>query len=342
VNRPSSPLNMLLSRHTRRREFIAITGGAAVVWPLATLAQQQVAVPVIGYLYAGSEVSRPLLAAFQKGLGESGYFENQNVAIEYRWANNVLDDLPKLAAELIRRRVAVIATPGSLQAALAAKAATTTIPIVFSTGVDPVQVGLVASLNRPGGNVTGVNYMQVELAAKQLGLLHELLPTAKRFTVVVNPNNPPIVRSAVVELEKAASSIGAQIEVLRVSSYAELDDALAKISQDRIQALLVTAGQFFGNRVDLAALAARRAIPAMYYDREFAEAGGLISYGSDLANQYYETGTYTGRVLKGENPADMPITQATKFELVINLKTAKSLGLEIPPTLLARADRVIE
>jgi putative ABC transport system substrate-binding protein len=299
-------------------------------------------VPVIGNLYAGSEVSQPLLAAFQKGLGESGYFENQNVAIEYRWANDVLDDLPKLAAELVRRRVAVIATPGSTQAALAAKAATTTIPIVFSTGVDPVQVGLVASLNRPGGNVTGVNYMQVELAAKQLGLLHELLPTAKRFTVVVNPNNPFVVRSAVVELEEAASSIGAQIEVLRVSSYAELDDALANISQDRIQALLVAPGQFFGNRVDLAALAARRAIPAMYYDREFVEAGGLISYGSDLANQYYETGTYTGRVLKGENPADMPITQATKFELVINLKTAKSLGLEIPPTLLARADRVIE
>jgi putative tryptophan/tyrosine transport system substrate-binding protein len=325
----------------KRREFITILGGAAVAWPLATLAQH-VAVPVIGYLYAGSEVSQPLLAAFQKGLGESAYFENQNVAIEYRWANDVLDDLPKLAAELVRRRVAVIATPGSTQAALAAKAATTTIPIVFSTGVDPVQVGLVASLNRPGGNVTGVNYMQVELAAKQLGLLHELLPTAKRFTVVVNPNNPPIVRSAVVELEKAASSIGAQIEVLRVSSYAELDDALANTSQNRIQALLVTAGQFFGNRVDLAALAARRAIPAMYYDREFAEAGGLISYGSDLANQYYETGTYTGRVLKGENPADMPITQATKFELVINLKTAKSLGLEIPATLLARADRVIE
>jgi putative ABC transport system substrate-binding protein len=325
----------------RRREFLTLLGCATAAWPLAALAQH-VAVPVIGYLYAGSEVSQPLLAAFQKGLGESGYFENQNVAIEYRWANNVLDDLPKLAAELVRRRVAVIVTPGSSQAALAAKAATTTIPIVFSTGVDPVQVGLVASLNRPGGNVTGVNYMQVELAAKQLGLLHELLPTAKRFTVVVNPNNPFVVRSAVVELEEAASSIGAQIEVLRVSSYAELDDALANISQDRIQALLVAPGQFFGNRVDLAALAARRAIPAMYYDREFVEAGGLISYGSDLANQYYETGTYTGRVLKGENPADMPITQATKFELVINLKTAKSLGLEIPPTLLARADRVIE
>jgi putative tryptophan/tyrosine transport system substrate-binding protein len=325
----------------RRREFVTFLGGAAAAWPLAARAQQPT-VPVIGYLYSGSQVSRPLLAAFQEGLGESGYFENQNVAIEYRWANNILDDLPKLAADLVRRPVAVIATPGSTQAALAAKAATTTIPIVFSTGVDPVQVGLVASLNRPGGNVTGLNYMQVELAAKQLGLLHELLPRAKRFTVVVNPNNPPVIRSALVELEEAASLIGAQIQVLRVSSYAELNDALANISQDRIEALLVTPGQFFGNRVELAALAARQAIPAMYYDREFAEAGGLISYGSDLADQYRETGIYTGRVLKGEKPADMPVTQATKFELVINLKTAKSLGLEIPPTLLARADRVIE
>jgi putative ABC transport system substrate-binding protein len=324
----------------RRRDFITLIGSAGT-WPLAARAQQ-LAVPVIGYLYAGSQVSRPLLAAFQKGLSESGYFENQNVAIEYRWANNALDELPKLAADLVRRRVAVITTPGSTQAALAAKAATTTIPIVFSTGVDPVQVGLVASLNRPGGNVTGLNYMQVELAAKQLGLLHELLPTAKRFTVVVNPNNPTIIRSAVVELEEAASLIGAQIQVLRVSGYAEFEEALANMSQGPIEALLVSPGQFFGNRVELAALAARHGIPAMYYDREFAEAGGLISYGSDLAGQYHETGIYTGRVLKGEKPADMPVTQATKFELVINLKTAKSLGLEIPPTLLARADRVIE
>jgi putative tryptophan/tyrosine transport system substrate-binding protein len=297
---------------------------------------------VLCYLYAGSEVSQPLLAAFQKGLGESGYFENQNVAIEYRWANNVLDDLPKLAAELVRRRVAVIATPGSSQAALAAKAATTRIPIVFSTGVDPVRIGLVASLNRPGGNVTGLNYMQVELAAKQLGLLHELLPTAKRFTVVINPNNPPAVQSAVVELEGAASLIGAQIEVLRVSSYAELDDALANTSREGTEGLLVSAGQLFGDRVRLATLAARRAIPTMYYDREFVEVGGLISYGSDLIAQYHETGIYAGRVLNGEKPAEMPVMQATKFELVINLKTAKRLGLDIPPTLLARADEVME
>jgi putative tryptophan/tyrosine transport system substrate-binding protein len=325
----------------RRREFVTLLAGAAAARPLTARAQQ-LPMPVIGYLYAGSQVSQPLLDAFRKGLGESGYFENQNVAIEYRWANNALDELPKLASDLVGRRVAVIATPGSTQAALAAKAATTTIPIVFSTGVDPVQVGLVVSLNRPGGNVTGVNYMQVELAAKQLGLLHELLPRAKRFTVVFDPNNPFIIRSAGVELEEAASSIGAQIEVLRVGSYAELDNALANISPDHIEALLVSPGQFFGNRVELAALAARRAIPVMYYDREFVEAGGLISYGSDLADQYHETGLYTGRVLKGERPADIPVAQATKFELVINLKTAKSLGLEIPPTLLARADKVIE
>jgi putative tryptophan/tyrosine transport system substrate-binding protein len=324
----------------RRREFVSLLAGAAVARPLAALAEQ-LTVPVIGYLYAGSQVSELLLAAFQKGLEETGYFQNQNVAIEYRWANNVSDALPKLAADLVHQHVAVIATPGSSQAALAAKAATTTIPIVFSTGVDPVQVGLVASLNRPGGNVTGVNYMQVELAAKQLGLLHELLPRAKRFTVVVDPNVPAVIRSAVVELEEAARSIGAQIEVLRVSSYAELDDALTN-SQNHIEALLVSPGQFFGNRVELAGLAAKRAIPAMYYDREFVEVGGLISYGSDLANQYHETGIYTGRVLKGEKPADMPVMQATNFDLVINLKTAKSLGLEIPPTLLARADRVIE
>jgi putative ABC transport system substrate-binding protein len=324
----------------RRREFIALMGGAAT-WPLAGRAQQPLP-PVIGYLYSGSKVSAPLLAAFQKGLGEAGYVENQNVAIEYRWANNVLDQLPKLAADLASRRVAVIATPGSYQAALAAKAATATIPIVFSTGVDPVQVGLVASINRPGGNVTGVNYMQAELAAKQLGLLHELLPRAKRFAVLVNPNNPSVAQSAIVELQEAASRFEAQIKVVRVSSYAEVERALANILQDDIEALLVSPGQLFGDRVDLAALAARRAIPTMYYDREFAEVGGLISYGSDLANQYHETGIYTGRVLKGERPADMPIIQATKFELVINLKAANAIGINVPANLLARADEVIE
>jgi putative ABC transport system substrate-binding protein len=325
----------------RRREFITLIGGGAAVWPLAARTQQP-ATLTIGYLYSGAQVSPPLLAAFQKGLGETGYIEGQNVGVEYRWANNALDQLPRLAADLVHRSVAVITTPGSYQAALAAKAATTTIPIVFSTGVDPVEVGLVASLNRPGGNITGVNYMQVELAAKQLGLLHELLPRATRFAVLVNPNSPPIIRSTIGELQEAASSIGAQIKVLRVSSFAEVDGALANISQEHIDALLVSAGQLFVDRVELAALTARRTIPTMYYDREFAEVGGLISYGSDLADQYHETGIYTGRVLRGGRPTEMPVTQATKFELVINLKAAKSLGLEIPPTLLARADKVIE
>jgi ABC-type uncharacterized transport system substrate-binding protein len=325
----------------KRRDFITLLGSAASAWPLAAGAQQA-QVPIIGYLYSGSEVGPLLLTAFRKGLGKVGYFEGQNAVVEYRWANDALDQLPQLAADLVGRRVAVIATPGSYQAALAAKAATMTIPIVFSTGVDPVQAGLVASLNRPGGNVTGVNYMQAELAAKQLGLLHELLPTATRFAVLVNPNNPVVSHSAIVELQEAASSIGAQIKVLRIGSGSEVDDAFANLSKEHIDAVLVSPGQLYGNRVDLAALAGRHAIPTMYYDREFVEVGGLMSCGSDLADQYHETGIYTGRVLKGERPADMPVMQATKFELVINLATARSLRLEIPATLLARADEVIE
>jgi putative ABC transport system substrate-binding protein len=323
----------------RRREFIAFLGGAAVTWPLAARAQQG---SIVGYLYSGSPASPLLLAAFRKGLGETGHIEGRDVTVEYRWANNAFDRLPELAADLVRRRVNVIVTPGSSQAALAAKAATSTIPIVFSTGIDPVQAGLVASLNRPGGNVTGVNYMQTQLAAKQLGLLHELLPSATRFAVLVNPNNPIVVGTTIPELQAAASSIGVHVEVLRASNRDEIDDAFARILQMHIEALLVSPGQLFSDRVEFTAFAARRAVPTMYHDREFAEVGGLISYGSSLADQYRETGIYTGRVLNGERPIDMPVTQATKFELVINLKTAKALGLEIPPTLLARADEVIE
>ena len=322
----------------RRREFIAAMGGA-IAWPLGAVAQQ---VPVIGYLYFGSATSPLLLAAFRKGLGDTGHIEGQNVAVEYRSANNALDRLPELAADLVRRRVDVIVTPASSQAALAAKTATATIPIVFSTGVDPVQVGLVASLNRPGGNVTGVNYMQTHLAAKQLGLLHELLPRATRFAVLVNPDNPIATGTTIAELQTAASSIGVHVEVLRGSTNDEIDQAFATISQMRLEALLVSTGQLFSNRAAFAVLSARYAVPTMYYDREFAEVGGLMSYGSSLADQYRETGIYTGRILNGEKPTDMPVVQATKFELVINLKTAKVLGLEIPPTLLARADEVIE
>jgi putative tryptophan/tyrosine transport system substrate-binding protein len=324
----------------KRRAFIKLLGGAA--WPLAARAQQP-AVPIIGYLYLGSETTPSLLAAFHKGLGETGHLEGHNVAVEYRWANNSLDRLSELAADLVLRRVAVIATPGSYQAALAAKAASTTIPIVFSTGVDPVQAGLVESLNRPGGNVTGVNYLQAELAAKQLGLLHELLPRATRFAVLVNPNNPVVARSAIAELQAAASSIGARIEVLRAESNGEIDAAFVNVSQERIEALLVSPGPLFGNRrVQLATLAARHAIPTMYYDRVFPEIGGLISYGTSLTDQYRQTGIYSGRVLKGERPVDMPVMQATKFELVINLATAKALSLDVPAMLLAHADDVIE
>jgi putative tryptophan/tyrosine transport system substrate-binding protein len=322
----------------RRREFVAGLSSAAV-WPLVTAAQQ---VPVVGYLYFGSATSPLLLAAFRKGLGDTGRVEGKNVTVEYRWANNALDQLPELAADLVRRRVDVIVTPASTQAALAAKSATTTIPIVFSTGVDPVQAGLVASLARPGGNVTGVNYMQTQLAAKQLGLLHELLPKAARFAVLVNPDNPIATETTTGELQAAASSIGVQVEVFRASKNDEIEKAFAAISLTRFDALLVSTGQLFSNRVEFAVLAARYAVPAMYYDREFAEVGGLISYGSSLAEQYRETGTYTGRVLNGERPIDMPVIQATKFELVINLKTAKALGVDVPPQLLARADEVIE
>jgi putative tryptophan/tyrosine transport system substrate-binding protein len=325
----------------KRREFLIGCCGSGIAWPINACAQQ--AMPVVGYLYAGSEPTAPLLSAFRNGLGETGHVEGQNFVVEYRWANNELNRLPELATDLVRRRVAVIATPGSYQAALAAKAATATIPIVFGTGVDPVQAGLVGSFNRPGGNVTGVNYMQAQLAAKQLGLLHELLPGAKRFAVLVNPDNPVVTGSAIEELKTAVLFIQARVEILRAGSNDEIDVSFAKISQQRIEGLLVSPGPLFGNRrIQLTTLAARHAIPTMFYGREFPEVGGLISYGSSLAGQYRQTGVYTGRVLKGERPEDMPVMRATKFELVINLATAKTLNLDVPPTLLARADEVIE
>src|SRR6478672_10742113 len=295
----------------KRRAFIATLGSAAA-WPFVIGAQQ---VPVVGYLYFGSTTSPLLLAAFRKGLGDTGHIEGKNVAVEYRWANNALDQLPELAADLVRRRVDVIVVPASSQAALAAKSATATIPIVFSTGVDPVQAGLVASLNRPGGNIIGVNYMQTQLAAKQLGLLRELLPSATQFAVLVNPDNPIATDTTITELQ-AASSIRVKVEVFRASRNDEIEKAFATISQMRFDALLVSTGQLFSNRVEFAALAARYAVPAIYYDREFAEVSGLMSYGSSLADQYRETGTYTGRVLNGEKPINMPVIQATKFELV--------------------------
>ena len=320
-----------------RREFITLLGGAAVAaWPLAARAQQpQATMPVIGYLYAGSpDPSANLLRAFRKGLNEVGYFEGQNVAIEFRAAYNEFERLPDLAADLVRRRVAAIVTPGSVAAALAAKTATSTIPVVFGIGTDPVQAGLVTSLNRPGGNVTGASYMQGELAAKQLGLLHELLPEATRFAVLANPNNPLVNDSIVTDSRAAVSSIGGHVKVLSASRNSEIDAAFANLTGQGCQALLVSPGPLFGNRrIHIAMLAMRYAMPAMYYDREFTEIGGLISYGTSLVDQYRQTGIYTGRVLRGERPTDLPVQRAT---------TAKTLGLTIPPTLLARADEVIE
>ena len=326
----------------RRRDFIQAITGSAVVWPLAARAQQS-AMPVIGYLYAGSpESSTQRVAAFRKGLNEAGYREGENVAIEFRWANDQTDRLPELAADLIRRRVAVIATPGSTPASLAAKAATTTIPIVFGIGSDPVQEGLVASLARPGGNVTGVAWQTGELGAKRLALLHELLPKAMRVVLLVNPNNP-LTAPIVADVETAAPSVGVQVEILTATNNREIDSAFAGLAQKRADALLVGADALFnGHRIQIALLAVHYGVIAIYSSREFVEAGGLISYGPDTLDMIRRAGVYTGRILKGERPAELPVQQSSKFELVINAQTARILNLVVPPTLLARADEVIE
>ncbi len=326
----------------RRREFITLLGGAAA-WPLGAHAQQP-ALPVIGFLHSASAAAYAApLAAFRKGLSEAGYVEGQNVAIEYRWAEGQNDRLPALAAELVRRRVAVIVTPGSTAATLAAQAATATIPIVFIIGANPVKIGLVASLNRPGGNATGINDFGVEIGAKRLGLLHELLPGAARFGVLVNPDNPFITESFVTELQMAASAIGRQIEVVAASTNGDIDTAFATLVKKRADALLISPDALFvTRRVQLIMLAVHHTLPALYHRRELAEAGGLMSYGSDLSDQYRQTGLYVSRILKGEKPAEIPVQLPTKFEFVINLQTAKTIGLDIPPTLLARADEVIE
>jgi putative ABC transport system substrate-binding protein len=326
----------------RRREVITLIGGAAA-WPLAARAQQG-AMPVIGYLHSSSpELSVPFIGAFRKGLSEAGFVEGQNVTIEFRWAAGREDRLPELAADLVRRRVAVIVTPTSTPAALAAKGATTTIPIVFATGADPVALGLVKSLNQPGGNLTGIHFQTVEAAGKQAGLLRELAPQAKRFVALVNPNYA-FTAAVVTAWEASATAIGLPIEILRAGTVAEIDAAFANLTQKVDgSALLISPGPFFtSRRTQLATLTARHAIPAIYGLREFAESGGLMSYGPSFSNVYEQSGIYTGRVLKGEKPADMPVLQPTKFELVINLQTAKALGIDIPPTLLARADEVIE
>ena len=325
----------------KRREFITLLGGAAVAWPLVARAQQP-AMPVIGFLRPGSpELNAHLVAAFRKGMGETGYVEGRNVAVEYRWAGND-DRLRELAADLVRLRVKVIVTPGSTTAAAAAKSATTTIPIVFSGGGDPVEIGLVASLNRPGGNVTGVSSMAGELGSKRVGLLQELVPRAARLAVLINPNNP-LAEAFVADIRAAAPAVGQQLEVLTASTSQGIDAAFATLVETRADALLVGPDALFVSlRAQLATLAARHAVPAIYPFREDAEAGGLMSYGPSNTDLVRQAGIYAGRILKGEKPADMPILRATKFELTINLKTAKALGIEIPPSLLARADEVIE
>ena len=326
-----------------RREFITLLGSAAA-WPLAAHAQQP-AMPVIGFLHAGSPETEPgsRMIAFRHGLNESGYVEGQNVTIEYRWAEGRHDRYSELVADLIRRKVTVITTGANTPGSLAAKAATSTIPIVFGVGQDPVKLGLVASLARPGGNATGVNFFIAELAAKRLGLLRELVPAMASVAVLVNPANPANAESTVKDMQAAAPALGLQVQIFNASTSRQIDAAFANLVRERIDALFVGPDPFFNTRrVHLAVLAGRLAIPATYAGRDYAEAGGLMSYGSDLADTYRQIGAYVGRILKGAKTADLPVVQTSKLELVINAQTARTLGLEVPPTLLARADEVIE
>ena len=325
-----------------RREFIPLLGGAAAAWPLAARAQQP-APPVIGFMSSRSaDDSAYLIEAFRQSLREAGLVEGQNVAIEFRWAGGQYDRLPALAAELVRRPVSVLIAVGGDPAVFAAKAATSTIPVVFGMGSDPVKLGLVASLNRPGGNITGIAIWTDQLEPKRLGLLHELMPKAKMIGVLLNPNFAPAVRAS-QEIRKAAETIGQQITIANAATPTELDAAFARLVAQRAEALLVGADPFFDTqRNQIIALAAQYRMPAFYQFREYAVAGGLISYGIDLADAYRQYGAYAARILKGANPADLPVMQSVKFEFVTNLQAAKALGLEILPTLSARADEVIE
>ena len=325
-----------------RREFITLLGGAATAWPFAARAEQP-ALPVIGFLNATSlDGYRPMVDSFHQGLQETGYAEGRNVAIEYRWAEGRIDRLPALAAELVDRQVSVIAAT-TLPAALAAKAATTTIPIVFETGGDPVQVGLVASLNRPGGNVTGVTQLNVVVAPKRLELLHELVPSARVAAFLVNPANPASTEPVLRASQLAAHNFGLELHVLNASTEGDFDAIFANVIQLRASGLVIGSDAFFTSRSEqLAALALRYAVPTIYEGRGFFAAGGLVSYGGSLADSYRLAGVYAGRVLKGEKPGELPVQQGTKVELFLNLKTARTLGLDVPTALLVRADEVIE
>ena len=328
----------------RRREFITLLGGAAAAtWPLAARAQQA-AMPVIGYLGVSSfeKSAGTSLHAFKRGLAESGYVEDRNVTIEYRWADDEYDRLPALAVELVQRGVEVLVAAGS-PAALPAKAATTVIPIVFMIGSDPVELGLVAGLNRPGGNLTGVAYLNVEVAPKRLELLHELIPTAKSIALLVNPANPVVADAQAKELQAAISTLDLNLMLVKASNPLEMEDAFATLVRQRVEALQIGVDPLFGNHVDqLVALAARHKVPTIYPWREFTAAGGLMNYGSSIPDAFRQVGVYTGQILKGAKPAELPVQRPTKLQFVLNLKTARALGLDVPPTLLARADEVIE
>jgi putative ABC transport system substrate-binding protein len=323
----------------RRREFITLLGAAAA-WPLVARAQQK---PTIGFLNSGSANAYPdRIIAFHQGLRQLGYVEGENVAVDYRWALGEYERLPALAAELVERRVSVLIATGGEPAALAAKSATSTIPIVFAIGGDPIKLGLVASYNRPGGNATGANILAAEMDGKRLGLLHELITNAARVGLLLNPNFPAY-QTQLNELQRAATIIGLQVEVLRANTDGEIDAAFEIAFRKRVGALILAASPFFDTRRDkLVALATGHALPTVYHFREFAVAGGLMSYGVSIPHIYRQVGVYAGRILSGESPANLPVQQPTTFELVVNLKTAKTLGIEVPPTLLARADEVIE
>ena len=325
----------------KRREFITLLGGAAATWPLAARAQQP-AMPVVGFV-SNSAPDAGRVAAFRKGLGETGTVEGQNVTVEYHWLSGQFDRLPSLMADLVRRRVAAIATPASNIAALAAKAATTTIPIVFGVGEDPVKLGLVASLARPGANATGINFFAQETTAKRLGLLHDLVPKALRIVVLVNPANAPTAEATLRDIPEAARAIGLQIQFLNASTGREIEAAFATLVRDQADALFVGSDGFFvGRRVQLATLATYYRIPAAHPARESVEVGGLMSYSADAADSFRQVGVYTGQILKGAKPAELPVLQSTKFEFVINAQTARLLGIEVPNALQLLADEVIE